>query len=446
MCDTFVALPRHTALKHLIFGKNSDREPNEAQAIVRVPACEHQEKELRCTYISIPQVRATREVLLSKPFQMWGAEMGVNDQGVVIGNEAVFTKVQFKKKNLGLTGMDLLRLALERTATAEGALECITALLAEYGQDACGGYHNRHFFYHNSFLIADASDAWVLETAGRHWAAQRVQGFRSISNGLTIEEDYDLLSDHAIEFARQQGWQKKGETFSFRRAFSDWFYTRMSSCRMRQATTESVGRGQEGSFTVEAAMQMLEYHHPGEDQFQPHRATTASVCMHPTGLANPSQTNGAMVAEVRRGLPATVWLTGTSMPCLSVFKPFFFGGRSLAGADWPLPGPRYDGSLWWKTEDLHRAICRNYRQGRRLIASDRANLQRVFLEEEQKLLAEGAGTDRLDALSYSAIHQYWNTLRQWKDVLIHESLPTVPQNPFYRYYFYRNNKKAGLPG
>ena len=36
MCDTFIALPSATKNNSLIFGKNSDREPNEAQAIVRL--------------------------------------------------------------------------------------------------------------------------------------------------------------------------------------------------------------------------------------------------------------------------------------------------------------------------------------------------------------------------------------------------------------------------
>nr|WP_290933096.1 hypothetical protein [Haliscomenobacter sp.] len=71
MCDTFIKITP----TQLLFGKNSDREPNEAQAIVRFPRAVLQEKNLRCTYIEIPQVGTTHEVILSKPFQMWGAEV-----------------------------------------------------------------------------------------------------------------------------------------------------------------------------------------------------------------------------------------------------------------------------------------------------------------------------------------------------------------------------------
>ncbi len=67
---------------------------------------------VQCTYISIPQVAATHAVVLSKPSWIWGAEMGANEHGVVIGNEALFTRVQCEGK--ALLGMDLVRLALER--------------------------------------------------------------------------------------------------------------------------------------------------------------------------------------------------------------------------------------------------------------------------------------------------------------------------------------------
>lgn len=68
------------------------------------------------------------------------------------------------------------RLGLERADTAEKAVDVITELLEQYGQggscmeDECG------FTYHNSFLISDRTEAWLLETSGKHWAAERVKG------------------------------------------------------------------------------------------------------------------------------------------------------------------------------------------------------------------------------------------------------------------------------
>lgn len=63
---------------------------------------------LQCTYIEIPQVEQTHAVVLSKPAWMWGAEMGANDQGVCIGNEAVWTREPVAPGE-ALLGMDLVR-------------------------------------------------------------------------------------------------------------------------------------------------------------------------------------------------------------------------------------------------------------------------------------------------------------------------------------------------
>ena len=443
MCDTFVALPGHTDSGNLILGKNSDREPNEAQAIERVPAQSHKAQWLQCTYIRIPQVKETYEVILSRPFHMWGAEMGANEHGLVIGNEAVFTKIRFRRRNDGLTGMDMLRLALERTKSAEAALECITSLLEQYGQDACGGYRDQRFFYHNSFIIADKASAWILETAGRQWAAKQVAGFASISNGLTIEEDYHLLSKEAIDFARKKGWSKKGQAFNFRKAFSDWFYTYMGSCRLRQEATFRGGTAG-GRFSVQQAMELLATHNLPEEEFQPGRCTTASLCMHATGPANPSQTTGSMVAEIRTNGPSTLCLTGTASPCLSVYKPYFFGGGTLMGAEWKIPGPLPDESLWWQAEGVFRKIARNYQARKPLKNAARRELQRALLAKEKHLLREGADIRKLDVLSEESLQAHGALLTSWDSEMKKSMGPTIKWNPLFYYFRRRIDRAVGV--
>src|SRR5436853_417295 len=203
MCDTLVATPQYTADGALWFAKNSDREPGEAQLVEHLPARHQTSAKLQCTYLEIPQAARTNEILISRPFWMWGAEIGANEHNVAIGNEAVFTRLPYA--TTGLTGMDLLRLALERATTARDALDIITQLLAPHGQGGGCGYRNRKFRYHNSYIIADPGEAWVLETAGPHWAAERIRGIRTISNALSIGKDFDLLSDAAYSFAKHKG-------------------------------------------------------------------------------------------------------------------------------------------------------------------------------------------------------------------------------------------------
>jgi len=435
MCDTFVIRGRWTSDGATILGKNSDREPNEAQAVERIPAQRHRRPALRCTYIEVPQVERTFEVVLSRPFHMWGAEMGVNEHGLAIGNEAVFTRIPFRRKNDGLTGMDLLRLALERCQTAEEALECITGLLERYGQDACGGYQNRRFFYHNSFLLADPEDAWVLETAGRHWAARRVTDFAAISNVLTIGEDFDRISSRAVNFAREKGWAKRGRPFHFAKAFSDRFYTRLARGKARRATSLACLRGSAGRFTLREAFELLRSHHPAGERFRPGRSSTASLCMHPTGLLNPSQTTGSMVAQLRPQKRSVVWLTGTSMPCLSAFKPFF-----LRAADCPLfalsaPGPTPDDSLWWRAEGLLRKMCLDYRGAQELVGPTVRGWEQSW---------RGRAAEESAALSRSALEAHLQGLVEWGK-MFQPPRKRTSQVPFtYAWYLARISRSAGL--
>ena len=378
MCDTFVAPGNTTADGSIIFGKNSDREANEAQVVVSYPAAGYSTGgRLKCTYIEIPQVARTHAVLLSKPFWMWGAEMGANEHGVTIGNEALFTKVG-QEASPGLIGMDLLRLGLERGASAQEALLVITQLLEQYGQSGnCGLTHK--FYYQNSFLITDLHESWVLETAGRQWAAERVNGIRSISNGITIGNRWDLASADLIHYAVDRGWCNRREEFHFARCYSEPLYTGFSKAHTRQACTTRLLQARSPLVSVKDAIAVLRSH-SGQGSWSPAGSLTdQQVCMHASfGPVRNSQTTGSMVAHLTLDREPTFWVTGTAAPCTSVYKPVWIpSGVPDTG---PEPAAVFNpDSLWWQHERLHRAILRDYPRRIQLIQTDRDQLEEMFL-------------------------------------------------------------------
>ena len=444
MCDTFVYIPKKDTQGNIIFGKNSDREPNEAQGIVRIPAQTHKERKLKCTYIEIPQVTETFEVLLSKPFWMWGAEMGANEYGLVIGNEAVFTKVKINKRKATLSGMDLIRLALERTKNADEALDLITRLIAEYGQDANGGYKNK-LFYHNSFIIADKNKAWVLETAGKFWVAQRVKGFRSISNRLTIGEEFDLSSPDIENEAIKRRFLKKGETFNFARIFSDWFYTYFSKSARRYAKTCSLGAAF-NNFSVFEAQKILSSHYIEGESFNPTKMYNGgSVCMHATDFSNPTQTVGSMIAEIRKEKPSTYWFTGTSNSCISVYKPFFMGCKALLVENFKEPSALYDDSFWWQAEKFHRKVMQNYHRSKKLFEKERVALQTDIFNKEQELLSAAQDIAQFDELSFQSLERHIKAINDWYNRIKPVKPSIKPYQILVKYFYKQINRTAKMP-
>src|SRR5688572_14946019 len=173
------------------FAKNSDREPSEPQPVLRLPAVAGDDAPtLRATYIELPQVPRRHAVILSKPVWCWGGEMGINERGVVIGCCPVHTRRASCVP--ALLGADLVRLGLERGGTAAEALAIVIRLLEQHGQGGPAGFRDKKRCTDSSFLIADALDAWLLETAGRDWVARRIEGHCAISGALTLGTERDL--------------------------------------------------------------------------------------------------------------------------------------------------------------------------------------------------------------------------------------------------------------
>lgn len=339
MCDTQVLITPHGVW----LAKNSDREPAEPQAVVRVPGGAVRERTQQLSYLRVEAPRHRHAVLLSKPVWCWGAEMGVNECGVAIGNEAVFTRRRSCAP--ALLGMDLVRLGLERAGSADEALSVMTALLERYGQGGPAGYHDRGFCYDNSFLIADARGAWVLETAGRDWVARPVRSADAISNLLTIGEDYTRCSDGVARMARAAG----RERIDFARRFDTVLLPRLAGARRRLALSRrclaplAADAGQ-ASFARFAAH--LRAH--ADQREEPLAGSPGDVCLHANGFIRRAQTTGAMIVRLTADRVAVAF-TGTSAPCLSAFRPAAFaGGWAVLSPD-PSRAP-----LWQQFEPVHQ--------------------------------------------------------------------------------------------
>ncbi|KAH3720476.1 secernin-3-like [Dreissena polymorpha] len=314
-CDTFVALLPATASGYVIFGKNSDRPDNEVQEVIYRPAASFQPGEkLQCTYIEVDQALSTNAVILSKPAWMWGAEMGANEKGVVIGNEAVWTKLNGAEDYTEcLLGMDLLRLGLERGSSARESLEVITALLETHGQGgACA--EGGDMYYHNSFIIADCTEAWVLETAGKLWVAERVtEGVRNISNQLTITTKYDLSSPNLVEKATDLKLYKPEDgEFNFAKVFDQ---DSMSSVISRFCNGRKLMKkyAENGTFSVTDMMNILRDTDSGINR-------QSGTCGSQVSMLPRNSTS----ASIATGMPCCHWFTGTPDPAVSMFKPFIF--------------------------------------------------------------------------------------------------------------------------
>jgi secernin len=349
VCDTFVI--RGPA--GMLLAKSSDRDPNEAQLWEWTPAADHApDAPARTTYVEVPQVRRTHATVVSRPWWMWGAEMGANEHGVAIGNEAVFTK-QKTSLEPGLLGMDLLRLALERAASAREAVEVIVGLLEEHGQSGSCSIEHRRFTYHNSFLVADREHAIVLETAGREWATEDVKGrARSISNGLTIK-----------------GFAERHE---------DRLRGRVASCAVRRELTESAARDAAGVF---GAIEILRDNGTGAGPaWSLVNGSMTGPNMHAGGLLASSQTVSSWVSDLAAGVH---WATGTTDPAFSLFVPL--------RVDRPVPESAYatqgvanrhhEHALWWQQAAMHRRALRDWARAEGVIAGDRDKLQRQWLAD-----------------------------------------------------------------
>ncbi|XP_053119294.1 secernin-1 isoform X2 [Hemicordylus capensis] len=369
----FVAFPPGTKDSLVVFGKNSARPRDEVQEVVYFAAATHDLGcKVECTYIEIDQVPKTHAVALSRPSWLWGAEMGANEYGVCIANEAVIAKEPACETE-ALLGMDLVRLGLERAATAQEALDVIISLLEEHGQG--GNYYEDGSACHafqSAYLIVDRKEAWVLETIGKYWAAEKItEGIKCICNQLSLTTKIDAEHPELKSYAESQGWWTANTEFNFAHVFSQ--ANNHSDCCLGKESLEK----QEGDITVQMMIDTLRDKAGGVCVDSEYFLTTASM---------------ASVLPQNLNSPCIHYFTGTPDPSRSIFKPFIFVDdvklvpkvRSpIFGSDDPVKKiPRFQ-----EKPDRRHELYKAHEWAHSIIESDQAKgqkLRRTMLDLEKQ--------------------------------------------------------------
>ncbi len=291
MCDTLCVVDG----SRLLFAKNSDRPVGEVQLVEHWPRRPPSLAALHTQYLDLDD-RGAHACVGSRPAWLWGFEHGINEYGVAIGNEKIWTTDDPHRRPKGLLGMDLVRLGLEQAQTADDALAVMTALLEEYGQGGTGE-KDADEPYDNAFLVADPARAWIIETSNKRWAARRVQhGGAAISNRVSLGTNWIRASADVAPGTDVQSWRAPDRS------------TERADSRLA-ATSACVSTSTPSTLRVETVVAALRDHDSG-------------VCMHAHDIQK--VTTASMVCEVHTDdrMPRRAWFAPAS-PCVSVYVPVF---------------------------------------------------------------------------------------------------------------------------
>ncbi|MDO4489255.1 MAG: C69 family dipeptidase [Eubacteriales bacterium] len=376
-CDTLAVFKTLAEDGENILAKNSDRPLGEPQPL--------------CYYEGTDDKFA---VLGSRPYWMDGFEMGANEKGLFIGNEAEGSRMPAETEE-GMLGMMMLRIALEKAATAREAIDVIAGLLREHGQNA-NAHPTLDRRYENSFILVDRDEIWLMETAGREWAAKRFEDFAAVSNCYQICDDFDLCSENLEAVIKEKRWLRPGEKLNFAKAVTKGADRQRNSVprmrRLKMLATEYTKDNEK--LNTDKLKYIFRDHFEGEinsPRFGACYGGFVSICMHAlTTEIDSCQTAASMFMTYDSDL-GLKFMYAPSIPCASIYIPIYWVRPGKRDMEIPvcmsLGGEKYDpSSLWWTMERLNLLLSMDEE---RFGLAVRESLHKMELSiEDQRINAE----------------------------------------------------------
>jgi dipeptidase len=164
-----------------------------------------------------------------------------------------------------------------------------------------------------------------------------------------------------------------------------------------------------------------------------------SPCLHYKSFITPSQSTGSLVSHLKKKIQVH-WTTGTSAPCISLYKPICL----------PKPGLKYNikratkhydkDALWWRHEKLHRLILQDYQKRINAYLLERNQIeadffQRIYSTLSRKDQFNGKLSSDLNKITKQAFQLCENKIDEWINLVKKLSIDSKPG------YFYRKRWK-----
>ena len=330
-CDMVVAVGPATENGHTLFGTNRHGVPGGGMALRLNPGRAFALGEtVQTQVVALPQARQTFTVLGIQPLNTWGYQHGINEHEVVAGCAAWQSKLA--RDQPGLAGTDLVRLILERCRSARQGFELLTGLVSRHGQG--GGMSTARVTEKDHiFLLADPTEAYVVEAAGSAWASLECSRVRAVSDVGLIRQDWQRLSPGLAEEAIARGWwPDDGSKLDFSASLNVNPAGRESALR-RWGRATLLLEEQSGHIDASVFRRLLADHYEETssevDPLAP--LGSVSICRH-AGAGQATATTSSFIAELGRAPenPPMAWCA-FGPPCAGIYLPLFLNAELPEG-------------------------------------------------------------------------------------------------------------------